>query len=316
MQAQQQAEFSYFYSTINRASSVLNKAFLGVSQEIEKLTKPTHFTYWDTYGNNKLPDTNKVDNERLIQLIYRGISNRIGSKHLLAGLLKKHDLTHLAPPTFNSVKEAVDAKLDNVSVWFFKPAYGTGGKGMFCVANRDLPYQVLPKDYVIQAGVRDIELDKGRKFTTRFYLLLHDKKLYFFNNGFNVVHGHNYDPYSTAYEIQIDHTGYANKDSPVTMVAGSDSFTFKQFVPALKKLTKELIPVLSECLEATDKDSYLILGIDTLLCKDGTVKLIEINIAPNFIHTNDIISKVNVPFFESVLRVLLGHTDSNLKEVT
>ncbi|MEQ8801799.1 MAG: hypothetical protein RLP45_07150, partial [Haliea sp.] len=59
----------------------------------------------------------------------------------------------------------------------------------------------------------------------------------------------------------------------------------------------------------------LVLGVDTLLCRDGTVKLIEINTAPNFIHSPEVNAEVNVPFFEAVIRTLLGGSDPRLERL-
>jgi len=304
---------SAFFSTrINRASGIFAAALAGLRPELDALPRPVCFSYWDSYGNNPLPREGIADDCRLLQLIDRRISNPLANKGSLARLLRQHRLEHLAPPTFESIAEALALQPEDCAVWYFKSIHGTGGKGMFCVARQDLPMQVLPPDFILQAGVRDIELDAGRKFTTRIYLLLWQNQVYLYDNGFTVTHGRDYDPSSTDYAVQIDHRGYERADGTVKITPGRRQPLFQRFFPALRQLAQDLWPVLGDCLAATSPDHYLILGVDTLLCRDGSVKLIEINTAPNFIHSPEVNAEVNGPFFEAVIRTLLGGPDGRL----
>ncbi|MEQ9464452.1 MAG: 2OG-Fe(II) oxygenase [Haliea sp.] len=305
----------HFRTMINRASAIFASALKALGADIEALQEPVCFTYWDTYGNQPLPTRDRVAGERLIRLLDRRVSNPLAHKGTLAKLLRERGAGHLAPPTYDSIADALAAAADDTAVWYFKSVYGTGGKGMFCVAHGDLEQQVLPRDFILQAGVRDIELDAGRKFTTRIYLLVWGGELYFYGNGFTVTHGREYAPDSTDYAVQIDHRGYENANSAVKIAPGLGNPTFRRFLPALRQLAQALAPVLADCLRASDRDSYLLLGVDTLLCRDGTVKLIEINTAPNFIHSPEVNAEVNVPFFEAVIRTLLGGGDRALEKI-
>lgn len=305
----------HFSTRINRASAIFAAALESLEVDIAALEEPVCFTYWDTYGNNMLPAEGLVAGQRVIRLLDRRISNPLAHKGDLAKLLRERGLTHLAPPTYGSIAAALAAHPDDTTVWYFKSIYGTGGKGMFCVSHGDLEQQVLPKDFILQAGVRDIELNTGRKFTTRIYLLIWAGDLYFYHNGFTVTHGRDYEPDSTDYAVQIDHRGYEKADGAVRVAPGLGNATFRRFLPALGRLAQELVPALAECLHASDRDTYLVLGVDTLLCRDGTVKLIEINTAPNFIHSPEVNAEVNVPFFEAVIRTLLGGSDPRLERI-
>lgn len=304
-----------FSTRINRASGIFASALKALETEIAALSEPVCFTYWDTYGNNLLPTEDLIAGQRVIRLLERRISNPLAHKGALARLLRERELTHLAPPTYDTIAEALAAHPDDTTVWYFKSVYGTGGKGMFCVAHGDLEQQVLPKDFILQAGVREVELNAGRKFTTRIYLLVWAGQLYLYHNGFTVTHGRDYEPDSTDYAVQIDHRGYEKADGAVRIAPGLGNPTFRRFLPALGQLASELAPALADCLQASDRDTYLVLGIDTLLCRDGTVKLIEINTAPNFIHTPEVNAEVNVPFFEAVIRTLLGGSDPRLQSI-
>ncbi len=304
-----------FSTRINRASGIFAAALKALEPDIAALTEPLCFTYWDTYGNRPLPTEDLAAGQRVIRLLDRRISNPLAHKGSLPRLLRERGLSHLAPPTYETIADALAAHADDVAVWYFKSVYGTGGEGMFCVAHSDLQQQLLPPDFILQAGVRDIELNAGRKFTTRIYLLVWAGQLYLYHNGFIMTHGRDYEPDSTDYAVQIDHRGYEKAEGAVRVAPGLSNPTFCRFVPALQQFARELAPALADCQLASDRDTYLVLGIDTLLCKDGSVQLIEINTAPNFIHSAEVNAEVNVPFFEAVVRTLLGGSDPRLARI-
>lgn len=112
-----------------------------------------------------------------------------------------------------------------------------------------------------------------------------------------------------------DNSPGSNADNAVVMSAGHESQQFRDFLPAQRRLLKALLPVLRPSLEATDADHYLLLAVDTLLGHDGSVLLSSINAMPNFIHSADINRSVNVPFFESVMRQIIGFADARLERI-
>ncbi|MGV0792776.1 prolyl hydroxylase family protein [Mycolicibacterium sp. XJ1819] len=111
-------------------------------------------------------------------------------------------------------------------------------------------------------------------------------------------------------ELRLYETGLAmTRGAQSEVRPGSQDRSFVENFPAIRDLVAQLRPVLSECIEASDRDRYLLLGIDTSLGADGTAQLVEISTFPNFIHSPEVNAEVNVPFFESVLRTVTGRQD-------
>lgn len=269
------------------------------------------FTYWDTFGGSQ-PDLSAVRRaDRVVELIDRKAANGLSNKAILARALTQSGLTHLAPATFHTVGDAL-AHASSNSIWFVKPAFGTAGKGMFCVDNEGLSTLQLPGNHILQEGVDDLVLDEGCKFTSRVHVLIWNGEVRIFHTGMTVTHGAAYEAGSTDYRVQIDHRGYQNPGSPVRIRPGDKTAAFIEHFPALRNLVAELRPVMQQCIEASDSDHYQILGIDTLIRRDGTVQLIEVNSFPNFIHTTEVNDEVNVPLFESVIRTITSHPDARL----
>src|SRR5690606_36204578 len=139
----------------------------------------------------------------------------------------------------------------------------------------------LPAHYIIQAEIADLELLDGCKFTCRIYVLLWNERVWLYRDGFSLKHGVPYRPGSTDYAMQIDHRGYHLADSPVRMALLSRDPQYTTRFSALTALSQALMPVLDECRRQTTRDSYLMLGIDTLFQTSGQVQLVEINTSPN-----------------------------------
>ena len=297
---------------VNRAAQLWRRAFDNVGSEL--INAGACFTYWDTYGGSE-PDLSSVERDaRLIRLLDRKAANALANKASLARTIEAADLQHLAPPSYERVDDALQ---DNPpgTIWFIKPIFGTAGKGMYCVPANELSRHELPVNTILQKGVDNILLDVGRKFTTRLYVLVWNGEVRMFETGFTVTHGAPYQDGSTDRSVQIDHRGYLDEASPVQVRPGHKSDAFVGHFPAQRNLIRELRPILADCIDASDRDHYLLLGIDTLIRRDGTVQLIEINSFPNFIHTQEVNDEVNVPFFEAVIRMITGHPDPRLEVV-
>jgi prolyl 4-hydroxylase len=173
----------------------------------------------------------------------------------------------------------------------------------------------LPPNSILQQEVDDPLLRAGRKFTTRVYVLVWNGEVRMFETGITVTHGVPYQRGGTDYSVQIDHQGYHDSASPVEVRPGYDDEVFIEHFPAQRDLVRKLRPILADCIEASDRDRYTLLGIDTLIRRDGTVRLIGINSYPNFIHTADVNKAVNVPLFEAVIRTITGHGDPRLEVI-
>lgn len=297
----------------NRATQIVNAAVEGLRTELPNTAEPVCFTYWDTLGGQTLPPERLPSSGRVLRLIDRRLSNTLANKKTLMEKLRQSGTQDLAPPAYDSIAEAVaNHKPEEWPLWFCKPIFGSAGKGMYCLHFRDLPTHTLPPNYIIQASASDLALIDGKKCTTRIYVLLWNQDIYLFQNGFVICNGPDFTPDSIDYKVQISHEGYVDGSSGVRMIPLKSHSDYPSYFAGLQKLTHRLRPVLAECLAATSLDQYLVLGIDTLISTSGHANLVEINNYPNFIHTPEIINEVNVPFFQSVLRLQMGFPDGQM----
>lgn len=300
---------------VNRASKIFQQVVDQLDPVLLHHAGPICFTHWDTYRNAPLDLSDVADGTRVFKLVGRVIVNSLSNKATLAKSLQEHQLEAIAPSTYFNIEDAINHQGEPTPIWFLKSVHGTGGKNMSCVANDALADTELQTNYIIQAGVTNLTLFDGRKFTCRAYCLIWDHKIYLYQNGFLVVHGQSYDPNSTDYAVQIDHTGYADKHSPVTMLPLLRYPEYDRYYPEIRKLIETLTPVLEPTRLAADSSHYIVLGIDMLFRADGSVRLLEINSIPNFVHSKEIIDKVNIPFFTAMLRTMLGEQTMVLEPI-
>lgn len=296
----------------NRATRLFEEAARKVADELVDRTPSVCFSHWDTYGGIPLDLSALPPDARVITLLDRRISNPLANKSRLAALLKAHGLEHLAPRSFGTAAAGLLHDPDPDKLWFVKPVTSTGGRGMYCLLGRDLSNHCIPPHSILQEAITGLRLYEGRKFTSRVYLMIWNRELYLYANGFLLVHGATYQPNSTDYAVQIDHTGYHRTDAAVRMIPLRDYSDYHTYFLPIRRMIIDLRPVLETCRSASTSDQYLLLGIDLLFLDDGQVQLVEINTAPNFMHSPMINSAVNIPFFVAVLRTLLGPGDPDL----
>lgn len=296
----------------NRAKRIMEAASKQLIESKADLSVPVCWTYWDTLGKSECDLSGLPEATRVLSVLERKIANPLANKGMLPQLLQGNALEHLAPVTVSSVTEAQSLDIPANRVWFVKPWFKTGGKGMCCVRHDELTTLELPKWHSLQLEVDNLLLSDGHKFTSRIYVLLHAGKIYLYRNGFTLRHAVPYVSGSTDYNVQIDHSGYSKKDSPIQMKPGMQDEHFSSHFGRLEAFARTLSPLLQPFARQCDQDTFLVLGIDVLLCQDSSVKLIEINTMPNFIHTEEINREVNIPFFVSVMKTMLGIGDDQL----
>lgn len=299
----------------NRFKSIFEKAVASVRLPAIDAQHPVVLSYWDTYFGQVPSLDDSMSDARVLRVIDKTAVNPLANKKKMPQMLADAGRAHVAPPTYNSIEEALAHVGDKVPIWFFKSAYGTGGKGMFCVSADELSEVELPQNYVIQAGVQNLALIDGKKFTTRIYVLIWNGRSYLYENGFIVIHGAAYDEASTDYDVQIDHLGYDNPDGPVQMQQLVNYSEYLKFAPRVAELVKEIDPIFVDAKAASDRDSYILLGIDVLLQESGDIKLIEINTFPNFLHTPEITEEVNVPFFMAAIKTMFDCDVDSLQKI-
>ena len=71
-------------------------------------------------------------------------------------------------------------------------------------------------------------------------------------------------------------------------------------------LAKSMLPALEAVASECKDQKFAILGLDTLLKRDGQLSLIRVHSFPNFVMIRNINDTVHVPLFESILRTMVG----------
>ncbi|MEL6137385.1 MAG: hypothetical protein AAFQ61_03170 [Cyanobacteria bacterium J06626_23] len=283
----------------NRASALFHQAAAALNVLLPAGTYPV-FSYWCRfYGEN--PDE-RVDS---IKLIEPEDYNPLESKRQVSQALVAHDISDVFPATFTQVEDAISHR-HPPNIWFVKPNHLSGGRGIQVVAHSDLSGYSLPRHSIIQAGIENTKLIDGRKFTGRVYVLLWNGKVYLFDDGFAMIHAPPYQKGSTDYSVQVDHRGYQTGSSGVEMKLYSSLGDFASMMAQVKAALRRILPVLQPSLRATTDRRYLLLGIDLLPLESGSVRFIEINAMPNFVHSQAINQGLNVFFFEHVMRMIYG----------
>lgn len=300
---------------VNRSVPLFREAIESLNPRMVGVSMPAFFSYWDTYETERPNPATSGPDCRVFSLAPRSAYMPLADKRKLGRAIRERGLGHLAPATFESVEDALAYGSPDTSVWFVKNPHSTGGNKMSCVSSADLASTDLPEGYILQEGVKDPLLVDGKKCTARMYVLVWAGSVYLYQNGFLVVHGADYDPDSTDYSVQIEHSGYADSASPVTLMELAKLDKCKDYLLEIEGLVGGLGPILRPLVEATDLDTYIPLGIDVMLQDGGGVQLIEINAIPNFTHTAEINKAVNVPMFRSMLETLLGRQPKTFKEV-
>ncbi|MEO1591615.1 MAG: hypothetical protein AAFU71_10020 [Cyanobacteria bacterium J06632_22] len=292
----------------NRAVSLFQQAATVLNQSIPIGNYPI-FSYWCRfYGQNP------SEREDSIKLIEPEAYNPLESKRRVSETLTAHGIDDVFPATFTRVVDAI-AHPHPPSIWFVKPNHLSGGRGIQVVAHKDLANLELPRHSLIQAGVEDIKLIDGRKFTARVYVLLWHGNAYLFDDGFVVIHAPQYQRGSTEYGVQVDHRGYQTGNSGVEMKLYSGLPRFAETMTQVKASLRRIFPALQSALKATTEKRYLLLGIDLLPLETGGIRLIEINAIPNFVHSQTINQGLNVFFFEHVMRLIYGFGSDRLMRI-
>lgn len=296
---------------INRARQIVEAAFNNIAGKLLFFSYLRPFSYWDNYYGQHPEITSDF-----FRLLPYSTIQKYDSKGFVAKKINDLSIYGLFPATYFSVADAIRSQQGSEKIWFVKPTYSTGGKGIQILTNDQLATFELPPHHIIQEQVTNLELINERKYTARAYLFVFDKKLYLFDDGFVMVHGVPYTERATDLATQVEHDGYTSPNSPIKMMRIAQLPEFSQKQARLKQAISVLKPVLDELIEATSNTEYGLLGIDLLFDKDNNPTLIELNSKANFVHTETINNSLNIPFFNAVLSTLYTSTpDPRLTEI-
>lgn len=293
-------DFIYPKVYANRATRIVEEAMRKLSLQFALLRHLRPFSYWDVfYGDHPAVNTD------VFRLVSNAVLQRVDSKKFLVREAKRLGLEgHLVPYSFESVAEAQTLSRDADDIWFMKPSYSTGGRGIQCIKHRNIIALQLPDHHILQTQITDLELLEGRKYTARAYVFVFNKQVYCFDDGFVMIHGVPFDAASTDFAAQVDHSDYHQPDGCVKMATLADLPDYPAKIASIYSAIAQVKPILEPLITASSPYRYALIGIDLLFQQQNKVQIVELNTKANFVHTESINERLNVPFFAAFLSLL------------
>ena len=299
----------------NRADELWQEAVNNLKRRHDRQLEAARVYYWDTYANKLPPEPPSAWSSPIKRSANRSVLNPLSDQQAFARLLKERGCAHLAPATFESIDEVIASQPTPEQLWFIKSRMRAANETTLCVPTPVLVSGSLPADHVVQAGVSDLQLIEGRKFTCRFYMVVVEGTIRVFNESIVFIHGAPYVPTAADFKSQIDNKSYRDTSSGIAVLPTSQTEHQDSLNRAGQSLCSALRPVLDEVLEECSGDRFTILALDTLLRTNGQLALIRVNSFPNFMMTREIDKEIHVPLFEEVLKTLIGRGSDRLSTI-
>jgi len=296
----------------NRAQKLLEPAVELANRYIATLDKDTQdicnekiqntfLSYVDTFTGVQVPVHKTL---KSVDLIKRRLTSPLSDKLIVGEEVIKHGLLHCAPRTYNSKQEVLNSTNNTERLLFVKGRGGSGGREVSCIKYSDLPSFNLKPGYVLQEAIDNIELYENRKMVFRFFILIHNKQVFFNKFAFAAIHGKNFDATSTDHNVQIN---WFTDD--VIRLPLNTFEKYDYYLNMLGELVKSVLPILETVrAEYSTKDSYILLGTDAIPCLDGKARLLEFNTYPNLLKP-PVDMLVNMPMFASMMLKLVADVD-------
>jgi hypothetical protein len=272
------------------------------------------FTYLHS-GYHRAPDQGPFP--RLLKTLPWELTNSFDNKRSLSLQLQHFGCEEAFAKTFMTPLAAWHATQDDPSALFFvKREDTTKGTGMSVLTRNELLSCRLSNLQIIQKGVQDLELIDGCKFVVRYYILLHDKKVFLHRRAALIVHGAPYHRSSTEYKVQIQHD-FDQPGSTARVIALHSRKEGGQWLNAIAQRVMDIIPALQPLIDATSADTYTLIGGDALIESTGGAKLVELNFFPAlWAKSEEFNAQVSQPMLYSMIcKLLLGASNTEFDEL-
>ncbi|PDH38759.1 MAG: hypothetical protein CNF01_00395 [Halieaceae bacterium MED-G27] len=296
----------------NRAEGLWQEAVANLKRRHGDSLEAAHVSYWDSYGNNEAPEAPTGFSAPIYSTASRSVLNPLSDQREFSRLLKQTGCASIAPATYESIEDVKTTQPDPQQLWFIKSRMRSAKDNTLCVPTAVLLAASLPANHVVQAGVSNIELIANRKFTYRCYLVMVDGCLHAFQNGVVFVHGAPYVPTQADFTSQVDNKSYREPDSGIDVLPMTDTEHAEALLAGTASLAKAMQPALLALSNECKGQKFAILGLDTLLKRDGQLSLIRVHSFPNFVMTRDINDAVHLPLFENILKLMVGRNSDLL----
>lgn len=287
----------------NRGKNMFINAYNELKQYLSNKELPEmHFCYFDRQNlTDNHVSKQKVESSKIFQCFKDCHSWRIDDKREFARIMN-NDIT--VPKSYLKFDEYLKEKhkYPDDKVWFVKSRGSTSGKGVYCKYNHELATSPGER-YIIQEEIPNIDLWNNRKYVIRSYVLIWNKKAYFHKKAMAFIHGEDYVS-NTSHEIQVSHAGYWSENGRVKVkplckineLANKPRNFHNKLLELLFNVSKTICHKFKDMVDASEENTYIILGTDFLVTKknrDYNLKIVEVNRYPNISHTQEVNREVN-----------------------
>jgi len=281
----------------NRALAVVEAALTPLGGQLWQQGVPQiDLLYFDTFGGKQAPENVRIGT----QLMPRVHTACLNQKQLLASRLTD---AGISSPRHYFQPEQVPDEPD--SFWYVKSGKGTAGKEVWICQRPEIARYFQP-GFLIQEALENIALFNGKKFTLRVYVLVHHNMVYWYPEGFLVLHAPDYDREVPDSRMHFNHSGYMDRLSDVQLLPTRYYTGYRVLEPTLVDLLQKVFGMFAPELDETrNGNSYCLFGLDLLVLADHQVALLEINDRPSFTHTHKINQDVNQPMVQAMSAVLM-----------
>ena len=266
---------SKIYSFKCNRSDILKELLTKLGFIEEKNYKKVDFSMWDTYYAK--------DVESIIKVLEKNYINDIDNKRGFFNTMKQYNLSEYIPKTYPYLSEVSPDMLDKDKIYFLKGIHGSGGKDVYPIKTMDDIQKIVKENksnYLLQEEVPDMYLHGGNyKTTMRNYVLVCDKGIYFYNDGYVYIYTAKYDKNTTDCDVHntgsvCQYNGTNCKYEPL-----SEQYYYQKILPSLCKICSQLLHKYFK--DTPLKNRYIVLGIDFILDQKYNPFIIEINGFPN-----------------------------------
>tara|TARA_B100000900_G_C20602340_1_gene726206 strand:+ start:2894 stop:3853 length:960 start_codon:yes stop_codon:yes gene_type:complete len=250
-------------------SDIIKEILTNLGFNEESGDKRVDFSFWDTYYTK--------DIESKIKTIDKKYINVIDNKRDFYNMIKKYNLEKYIPKTYSNLSELTSDMLDKDKIYFFKYIYGSGGKDVYPVKTMDDIHKIVKydiKDCILQEEVPNMYLHEDNyKTTMRNYVLVCDRGIYFYNEGYIYIYKTKYD------KDDLDNNIHNNIFTHCDYEKLSKQYYYQKILPKLCKISSEILNNYFKGIHL--KNRYIILGVDFILDKNYNPFIIEINGMPH-----------------------------------
>ena len=199
----------------------------------------------------------------------------------------------------------VDEITDKDGLFFVKETNSTGGKGVH-IYNYDTLQTINVNNCVLQKNISNPDLYNNKRYKIRQLVLLYNKNLYLYKNGFftcsNVIY--NTDVVDLINNLRDMHV--INQKHDTLFELNSNLENFESIHDNIQLAVRDFKKYYSKEIDTIEGNEYVVLGFDFIVDVDKNVQIIEINHRSNYSHPKNVSIECDVGFFKDMMLLLIN----------